>query len=115
MQRAMIHVSATTLRRNQVVLDAAYILYKRNGYQKHVGISRYALGDSSPQAGKDWFQRKEQWIYNRDLVKLADAVDAFAQRLQVSATPITDLQVQAYSQVIESALRTHTKAPMAKS
>ena len=80
--RARMQVSSHTLRRNQIVLDSAFLLYTRWRDLDQVsgsgGAIRFVFADSSPQAGRDWFQCKEHILYQRDIVQLSRSIDALA-------------------------------------
>lgn len=97
------------LRKRQVAFDAAYLLYMRREFASD-RFTRWAWADSSPQAGRDWFQCKEQYIKNADLVRVARAVD----QLILSSDTMDGNELKECSGIIANCIMVHMKAPMAK-
>jgi hypothetical protein len=104
--------STSLLRAHKVVFDAAYTLLKRSEFQVGRAVTRWSWGDSSPQGGKDWFQCKEQYIFDDELVAVADAVDRLISG--TTGTDITTPDEATCNALIESSVHVHMKMPMAK-
>ena len=111
MQKASYRVSTSYLRKRQVAFDAAYLLYMRREFALDK-FTRWAWIDSSPQAGRDWFQCKEQYIKDADLAKVAKAVDKLILSSNGDAMGSDDLKE--CNSVIAACVHVHMKAPMAK-
>jgi hypothetical protein len=109
------------VRAHQVCFDIAYLMFtgekfKAAWQQGGGGMSRWSWADSSPQAGRDWFQCKEMHALNQDLPALAAAVDALINddQQQDDSSAMTPDEVQACNRMIAKALRIHMKTPAAK-
>ena len=80
------------------------------------GYSRWALGDSSPQAGRDWFQCKETIVKNSDLLKVAHAIDTLTSDYEAAAAgdrfAVADMRP--HNNTLATCIKQHMKAPMAK-
>jgi hypothetical protein len=90
----------------QVVFDAAFLLFTRRQFAKEPsGFCRWVLCDSSPQAGRDWFQCKEIRARRCDLGRLATAVNTLI---------LGEGDESEANAVIASCLTEHMRVPMAK-
>jgi predicted secreted protein len=108
----------TMVRSHKVCFDVAYLMLTGERFRaawRQGGMSRWSWADSSPQAGRDWFQCKEMHALNRDLPALAAAVDALIiDQAQDTDSMMTSDEAQACNAVIAKALTIHMKVPAAK-
>jgi hypothetical protein len=106
------------VRSHKLCLDVAYLMLTGEQFraaEQQGGMSRWSWADSSPQAGRDWFQCKEMHALNRDLPALLAAVDALIiDQEQDTDSTMTSDEAQACNAVIAKALRIHMKVPAAK-
>ena len=111
--RAQEIASTSLIRSHKVVFDVAYTLVKREEFASASSVTRWAWADSSPQAGRDWFQCKEQYALDSSLRALADAVDTLicAGDAAVDLPPEREREL---NRTISASLRVHLKMPMAK-
>ena len=113
-------VCAKEVIRRQVGFDSAYLLASRREFAEEAGgFSRWAWGDSSPQAGRDWFQCKETYIKNSDLLKVTEAIDILTCCLTLEDGRPPDhpdlLDIaKPHNDTLASCIRQHMKVPMAK-
>ena len=108
-------ISPEYLRSRLVCFDMATVLAERKEVYSaaHGGCVRWAWGDSSPYGGFDWYQHKEQWCRDANLLSLVNAVDSLILANK-SQTPLNQQDTDKAHAVIEGSLHVRMGQPMAK-
>ena len=112
-QLAAQEVPSTSLIQNRrICFDYALLKLHREDYGRP-GFARYAWGDSSYQAGRDWFQCKSMLIANAHLVNVCASIDALIKHNK--KVVLLDAETVArHNSTIEKNIHKHLKVPMAK-
>ena len=102
------------MRQRQVAFDAAFSLYMRDVYASAGAVTRYGWADSSPHRGREWFQCKEAYVKNSDIVTLARAVDSLISELAKDAPELEHEERERCNKAIETLMKVVIKMPQAK-
>ena len=106
--------SGTTICKSKLFFDAAYVrACAKESFAVVGGHVRWAWGDSSPQAGRDWFLSKELVAAVSKLLDLSAAMDSLVRSIRFG-DQLSDDERHQCDMTLKNHLRIHMRTPQAK-